>query len=323
MKITQLAIVFLFGISVISCQNTSNTPIVTKADSVSYVLGAFQGQNMLKNFEQAKIDSMIDMDLYFEAFYATTQEKDLKINPDSNKAVIDGFFRKLQTSQMMVAKDTTGTVTVFNPEQSLIDSVSYLLGADFGKGLNKNFSENGLDTILNIPLIIEGYASALKKGELKINPEPNMQMLDAFFKKLQEDQLIAEHGDNKNAGEEFLAKNKGLEEVTETASGLQYEIIVEGNGPKPKITDKVKVHYHGTFVNGEVFDSSVDRGEPSSFGVGQVIPGWTEALQLMPVGSKWKLFIPYNIAYGPQGRGSIPPFSMLIFEVELLEIVKK
>ena len=322
MKIMQLAIVLLFGISVISCQNTSNTPISTEADSVSYVLGAFQGKNMLKNFEQAKIDSMINMELYFEAFYATTQNKELNINPDSNKTTLDKFFQKLQTSQMMMARDTTGTVKAYSPEQSLIDSISYLLGADFGKGLNKNFSENGLDTILSIPLIVEGYATALKKGELKIETEPNMQMLDSFFKKLQEDQLMAEHGDNKRAGEEFLAKNKALEEVTETASGLQYEVIVEGSGPKPTISDRVKVHYHGTFVNGDVFDSSVDRGEPSTFGVGQVIPGWTEALQLMPVGSKWKLFIPYKIAYGAQGRGSIPPFSMLIFEVELIEIVK-
>jgi FKBP-type peptidyl-prolyl cis-trans isomerase FklB len=133
---------------------------------------------------------------------------------------------------------------------------------------------------------------------------------------------MTEHGDKKRAGEEFLAKNKGLEEVTTTASGLQYEVITEGKGAIPTFNDKVKVHYHGTFVDGTVFDSSVDRGEPSTFGVGQVIKGWTEALQLMPVGSKWKLYIPYDIAYGAQGRGSIPPFSMLIFEVELLEIVK-
>lgn len=321
MKITQLAIVLLFGISVMSCQNSANVAIENEADSVSYVLGAFQGQNMLQNFEKAKIDSLIDMNLYLEAFHAATQEKSLNINPDSNKTVLDKFFQTLQMQQMMAARDTSGNTPDFKPEQSTLDSISYLLGADFGKGLSKNFSENGMDTILNIPLIIEGYVTSITKGEVKIEVEPNMPMLDVFFKKLQEEQMMAEHGGNKKAGEEYLALNRGLEEVTETASGLQYEIITEGNGPKPAFSDKVKVHYHGTFVDGTVFDSSLDK-EPATFGVGQVIKGWTEALQLMPVGSKWKLAIPYNIAYGEQGGGSIPPYSMLIFEVELLEIVK-
>jgi len=124
------------------------------------------------------------------------------------------------------------------------------------------------------------------------------------------------------AGEEFLAKNKAIEGVVVTESGLQYEIIKEGNGPRPTINNEVKVHYVGSLLDGTVFDSSVERGEPAVFGVGQVIKGWTEALQLMTVGSKWKLYIPYDIAYGTRDMGEIKPFSMLIFEVELLEIVK-
>ena len=320
MKITQLAIALLFSMSIISCKNSANLAITTEADSVSYILGAFQGKKMIENFEKAKIDSLLDMDVYLKAFHAATQEKELKMIPDSNKATLDRFFQTLQTSQMMAAQG--GEAAAFNPSKATLDSISYLLGAEFGLGLNENFSQNGMDTILKIPLIIDGFASAMEGKELKLDPEANMPMMEAFFKKLQEDQMMAEFGDNKRAGEEFLAINKGLEEVTETASGLQYEIIVEGKGTKPSFSDRVKVHYHGTFVDGTVFDSSVDRGEPATFGVGQVIKGWTEALQLMPVGSKWKLFIPYEIAYGPQGRGSIPPFSMLIFEVELLEIVK-
>ena len=127
---------------------------------------------------------------------------------------------------------------------------------------------------------------------------------------------------NKKAGEEFLMINKHKAGVVELPSGLQYEILKKGDGPKPTAADKVKCHYHGTLIDGRVFDSSVQRGEPAVFGVSQVIPGWVEALQLMPVGSKWRLFIPSNLAYGEHGAGSIEPNSTLVFDVELLEIVK-
>ncbi|MEO7310124.1 MAG: FKBP-type peptidyl-prolyl cis-trans isomerase [Chitinophagaceae bacterium] len=122
-------------------------------------------------------------------------------------------------------------------------------------------------------------------------------------------------------GKAFLAKNKERPEVTETASGLQYEVLVEGTGPKPGPTTKVTTHYHGTTIDGNVFDSSVQRGQPLSFGLNQVIPGWTEGLQLMPVGSKYRLFIPHNLAYGERGAGgSIPGGAALIFDVELISI---
>ncbi|MGQ1787545.1 MULTISPECIES: FKBP-type peptidyl-prolyl cis-trans isomerase [unclassified Saccharicrinis] len=128
--------------------------------------------------------------------------------------------------------------------------------------------------------------------------------------------------ENKKAGAEFLAQNGKKDGVVTTASGLQYEVMKAGKGVKPTTTDKVKVHYHGTLLDGTVFDSSVDRGEPTSFGVTQVIPGWTEALQLMPVGSKYKLYIPGDLAYGSRGQGQIGPNQLLVFEVELLDIEK-
>ncbi|MCI7575175.1 MAG: FKBP-type peptidyl-prolyl cis-trans isomerase [Bacteroidales bacterium] len=130
------------------------------------------------------------------------------------------------------------------------------------------------------------------------------------------------YGKNLEEGEEFLAQNALRDGVKTTESGLQYEIIKEGKGKVPTTEDKVKVHYHGTLIDGTVFDSSVDRGEPIVFGVTQVIKGWTEALQMMPVGSKWKLYIPYDLAYGEREAGQIPPYSTLIFEVELLGIEK-
>ena len=120
-----------------------------------------------------------------------------------------------------------------------------------------------------------------------------------------------------------MEENAKKQGVVVTESGLQYQILTEGNGEKPKASDRVKVHYHGTLLDGTVFDSSVQRGEPAVFGVTQVISGWVEALQLMPVGSKWRLFIPYKLAYGAQGAGEmIQPFSTLIFDVELIDIVK-
>ena len=138
----------------------------------------------------------------------------------------------------------------------------------------------------------------------------------------QEEELKVQYKDSIAAGEKFLADNAQREGVITLPSGLQYEIIRKGNGPIPADTNRVKVHYHGTLINGTVFDSSVDRKEPAFFGVTQVISGWTEALKLMPVGSKWKLYIPYNLAYGSQDRGTIKPFSTLIFDVELLGIEK-
>ena len=132
-----------------------------------------------------------------------------------------------------------------------------------------------------------------------------------------------EAGKVSEVGKKFLDENAKKSGVKTTASGLQYEIMKEGNGPKPLATDTVVVHYHGTTVEGKVFDSSVTRGKPATFPVNQVIPGWTEALQLMPVGSKWKLVIPANLAYGERGAGAdIKPNSVLVFEVELLEIKK-
>jgi FKBP-type peptidyl-prolyl cis-trans isomerase len=130
------------------------------------------------------------------------------------------------------------------------------------------------------------------------------------------------YGDTKGEGERFLAANQLKEGVQVTESGLQYEVLTMGSGPKPQATDRVKVHYHGTLIDGTVFDSSVERGEPAEFGLNQVIKGWTEGLQLMPVGSKFRFYIPQELGYGERATGSIPPYSTLIFDVELLEILK-
>ncbi len=180
-------------------------------------------------------------------------------------------------------------------------------------------SAPGVDQ-LDKKILIAAFEKAFLGDSVKIKPQHANEIIQKFFGQISK----AEGDKNLKEGEEFLAKNKTKSGVVTTASGLQYEIIKAGTGPKPKAEDEVKCHYKGTLIDGKVFDSSIERGEPATFPVNRVIPGWTEALQLMPVGSKWKLYIPASLGYGERGAGQdIKPNSTLIFEVELLEIVKK
>ncbi|NBB89488.1 MAG: FKBP-type peptidyl-prolyl cis-trans isomerase [Bacteroidetes bacterium] len=193
-----------------------------------------------------------------------------------------------------------------------IEELSTSLGLLMGNNMKSQGFEN-----LDPELFAQAMKDAMEREVSDEELSAANKTVNAFMQSQQE----SKHADNKKAGEEFLAKNKLRPEVKVTESGLQYEILETGEGPIPTADDKVKVHYHGTLINGEVFDSSVDRGEPISFPVTGVIQGWQEALQMMPVGSKWKLYIPYDIAYGERGAGSsIKPYSTLIFEISLLEI---
>ena len=195
-----------------------------------------------------------------------------------------------------------------------MDKISYALGLSLGN----NLLSSGIKS-LNIEKLARGIQDVLEQKKPEITYQEAQELIDEYFRKLQEqssEKTISE-------GKAFLESNGKRPEVITLKSGLQYEIINEGNGNQPKASDKVRVHYHGTLIDGTVFDSSVRRGEPATFGVTQVISGWVEALQLMPVGSKWKLYIPSNLAYGAQGAGQhIGPHTTLIFEVELLDIVK-
>jgi FKBP-type peptidyl-prolyl cis-trans isomerase len=200
-----------------------------------------------------------------------------------------------------------------------IDSVSYAVGILVGSNNNQQLNNAPGGDKLNVEVIASAFSSATLSEDLKITEEEANELIQRYFQEVSEKESQV----NLEAGNAFLQENKAREGVKTTESGLQYEIITEGTGEIPKDTDRVRVHYHGTLIDGTVFDSSVDRGEPATFGVNQVIKGWTEALQLMPVGSKWKVYIPAELAYGERGAGSdIGPNSTLIFEVELLEIVK-
>lgn len=194
-----------------------------------------------------------------------------------------------------------------------MDKLSYALGLSMGH----NFLGSGIKS-LNVEDFAKGVEAVYKQEKPEISFDEAKKIINEFFSNLQDE--IAET--NKQAGKEFLAENAKRSGVVVLPSGLQYEVLAEGKGRKPKATDKVQCHYHGTLIDGQVFDSSIQRGTPAVFGVNQVIPGWVEALQLMPEGSRWKLYIPSDLAYGEQGTGgSIPANATLIFEVELIKIL--
>ena len=196
-----------------------------------------------------------------------------------------------------------------------MNKVSYALGLSIGQ----NFRASGFEEI-NLEDFLSGVRDVLEEGELKMTYEEAKVVINEYFQEVRRKAVEQ----NQAAGEEFLKINGLKKGVVTLPSGLQYEILREGNGPKPSLTDTVECHYHGTLINGQVFDSSMDRGQTATFPLQGVIKGWTEILQLMPVGSKWKVTIPADLAYGDRGAGEmIQPGSTLIFIIELIAIVGK
>ena len=194
-----------------------------------------------------------------------------------------------------------------------MDKLSYALGLSMGN----NFKSSGIQT-LSVTDFANGVKAVYEGEKPEMTYDEAKQVINDFFTQMQREV----NDRNRAEGEAFLAENKKKSGVVVLPSGLQYEVLTEGKGKKPAATDRVQCHYHGTLINGEVFDSSIERGEPAVFGVSQVIPGWVEALQLMPEGSKWRLFIPSDLAYGENSAGGkSAPNSTLIFVVELLKVL--
>lgn len=203
-----------------------------------------------------------------------------------------------------------------------LEKISYALGMSMAN----NFRSSGIKE-LDVTKFAEGLDAAFNVKDMAMTYDEAKQVIREYFTAMEQEmqkQAEAAAKVNEEAGKSHLEANGKRPEVVTTPSGLQYEVLVEGNGPQPTAQDQVKVHYTGRLIDGTVFDSSVERGEPATFGVTQVIPGWVEALQLMKAGSKWRLHIPSQLAYGPQGAGGvIGPNSTLIFDVELLEVIGK
>ena len=202
-----------------------------------------------------------------------------------------------------------------------MDKLSYSLGLNIGQQLQGPLTEQGILGQINADDFAAGIADLFARRQLRINPTEAQQLLDRFFNEQQSRKASAATM-TREAGERFLAANARKYGVVTLPSGLQYEVLKEGTGRKPTVYDTVRCHYHGTLTDGTVFDSSVQRGMPAEFPLNQVIPGWTEGVQLMREGAKYRFYIPYHLAYGERGAGSqIPPYSALIFDVELLKVL--
>jgi len=333
MKKIQIFAVGAIAALAVSCTGggniSTNVPLKTSNDTLSYAYGTelaskgleqylFQ-MGVLKDTAEIKYKYMGLIEGEADAGKKEMLKKEMGTKMDSlqkaNKQNLNDFFSGIQEGINTSDK-----------------KASYMRGVEIGaqlKQMSENFSKQifaeGSKETINTNALLAGIAAVLKKEKVAIENasvivETKMQAAQEKAMAAQEEKLKEEFADDIAVGEKFLSENKSREGVVTLPSGLQYEVIKEGNGPKPTATDRVRVHYHGTLPDGTVFDSSVDRGEPAEFGVGQVIKGWTEALQLMPVGSKWKLYIPYDLAYGSRGSGQIKPFSPLVFDVELLGI---
>jgi FKBP-type peptidyl-prolyl cis-trans isomerase FklB len=236
-----------------------------------------------------------------------------------------GLMNGSEISMYVLAEDTLGKQKanlIKHINKGLKEKVRNPQLKIMGEQIGKNIKEQEANGLIGEPkletdfaLIKQGFINGLLGDESQFDSHSAGEYIQATLNHLK-------YGDTKEQGEKFLEENKLREGVIVTESGLQYEVLKMGKGKKPAATDRVKVHYHGTLTDGTVFDSSVERGEPIVFGLNQVIAGWTEGVQLMPVGSKFKFYIPQNLGYGERAAGSIPPYSTLIFEVELLDIEK-
>lgn len=312
---------------------STNVPLKTDVDTLSYAFAT-------KLYNEGLESHLMQMGLIADTASIHYQYKQ-QIEADStgsNKIELEKAMRfKIDSIKKIndrnIAEFLKGMKSTINAPES---QKSFLLGQTIGTQIGgtmlpemakRIYGEDSKKT-LNSDVFMAAIATSLKKEQyILANPDIfftiKMQEVQEKETKAKEEKMKKDYATQIEEGQKFLAENKEKEGVVALPSGLQYKVIKAGNGDKPKASDVVKVHYHGTLINGETFDSSIDRGEPATFGVGQVISGWTEALQLMPVGSKWKLYIPYEIGYGSQYAGSIPPFSTLIFDVELLSIESK
>ena len=286
------AVAIATGLS--SCAQAPKAELKTEIDSLSYAIGLSRSQQGLTQFlEQQGVDS---------AQYSNFL-----------KGVLEG------------AKSA-----------DISEKMAYSVGMQIGQMISVNwyesnnhelFGNDSTKTINKEDMLAGFFAGVTGKGRV-MDPIIASTYTDDKMKSVKEASLLERFGENKAAGEKFLEENKAKEGVVTTESGLQYKVITEGKGQVPTSTDRVKVHYKGTLIDGTEFDSSYSRKDkdgnpqPSTFRANQVIKGWTEALTMMPIGSKWELYIPQELAYGSQDTGTIPPFSTLIFEVELLSIEK-
>ena len=267
-----------------SCVNNANVEVKTSADSLAYAAGVVNSDGLVE--------------------HVTTR---MMIDPQYMPQVLEGIKEALNADSPADEAKNIGRQIGSQIKNQILPT------------MNATIYPNQEDSI-NQEIFLSAFIAAVNGEEILMD----LQTASAYFmsevERIRTANIAKAYADNKVAGENFLEANKAVAGVQVTESGLQYKVEKMGKGKKPTATDRVKVHYHGTLIDGTVFDSSVERGEPIVFGLNQVIPGWTEGVQLMPVGSKFTFYIPQQLAYGDRETGTIKPYSALIFEVELLGI---
>lgn len=286
-----LSAILLFSFS--SCEKGSNyttkqPTLSSELDSLNYYFGKLNGDGIKSN---------------------------LLANDSTGKA-LKSFLKGLSES-LSEKEDSDENVQTLGTASNIGNEIGIYLSGQKETGLN-----NDSTIPLNYTLVRQGLINGLKGYDGQMTGEEAMNYFQTTFQRINDERVAESYQENKLAGENFLKENANNTGVIVTESGLQYKVLKEGKGNIPTANDRVTVHYHGTLIDGTVFDSSVDRGNPATFPVTGVIKGWIEALQLMPVGSKWTLYIPQELAYGSADQGTIKPFSTLIFDVELLSIEK-
>jgi FKBP-type peptidyl-prolyl cis-trans isomerase FklB len=335
MKKTILAtfsVLAALAVMMVSCggASTPKASLKNSVDSVSYAYGVTMADQGLAQFlEQSGVlisTTNIEYDYQMRIAAADSTQKAVLQSEMASK--IDSI-NKINAPKLN--EFIRGMKDAINLDEQSAYAHGLSIGVQFSQQMLPQFNTmlygEDSDTKANTDQLLSGLVSTLKNQGLAISKTEANDLVQSEFDKAQEQQMARQEEDLKSQyesaiaeGDAFLAENAKREEVVTLPSGLQYEVLTEGSGAIPTASDKVKVHYHGTLIDGTVFDSSVERGEPTSFGVTQVIAGWTEALQLMPVGSKWRLYVPYDLAYGSADRGEIKPYSNLIFDVELIGI---
>ena len=310
----------LCGLIMQSCNKNAKVTLTNQADSVNYAYGVYLGDEYLKDFK-----SLPEMNkkAYVKAFKSVMDEDGKPImSADSAANIVRNFVQKYRQAQMAAQASGDTSASARNSKMVPgtdynVDSVSNGLACYIAYSLKDGFKD--LPCGFNQKIFEAGFIEAFNEtGKTIISKDDASKLVDNYAAKLQADEQAKSSAGN----QEFLDQNKAKEGVVVTEDGLQYRIITAGKGKKPTANNTVKVNYTGKLIDGTVFDSSEKSGKPAEFAVNQVIPGWTEALQMMPVGSKWEIVIPPELGYGANGSGSIPPNSVLIFEVELLDIVQ-
>lgn len=336
-KINLLALcaIVVGSVMLVSCggNSTPKASLKTDVDSISYAYGVnLADQGLMQYLEQlGVVESPTNIEYEYQMKISAADSTEKVTLQKEMKTKIDSLNKANAPKLNQFLKGLKEAVNAGEQNSSYIQGLS--IGNQISQQMIPQFSSIifAADTTkkVNTDQLISGLVGTLKNENLAISKmeagdfvQKKMEAAQEESQRKNEEDLKGEYKDDIEAGEKFLSENAEREEVVALPSGLQYEVIKKGTGAIPTENDQVKVHYHGTLLDGTVFDSSVDRNEPAVFGVTQVIPGWTEALKLMPVGSKWKVYVPYNLAYGADDRGTIKPFSTLIFDVELLAIEK-